>query len=129
MSKIADEGVMRDLHILKINAYKAVDDVLQKRKTDESISHKEMEGSRNKVVPLINSFVQSVSTHLETLEKKEGDNDDEIESWEMHAELVCIKWQQCFEFSKQQEIASNDTSAVAEVTVGDREGNPAAGVW
>ena len=44
MSKVADEGVMRDLRLLKRNAYKAVDDVLQKWKTDESILHEEMEG-------------------------------------------------------------------------------------
>ena len=36
---------------LKTNAYKAVDDVLQKWKTDESISHEEIEGLRNDVVP------------------------------------------------------------------------------
>ena len=122
MSKVADKGVMRELRLLKRNAYKAVDDVLQKWKTYKSISHEEMDGSRNEVIPLINSFAQSVNTHLEMLEKQEGDNDDEIESWEMHAELVRIKWQQCLEPWQLQEIASDDASEVAEVTVDDRGG-------
>ena len=42
MSKVAEDGAMRKLGLLKRNAYKAVEDVLQKWKTDESISREEM---------------------------------------------------------------------------------------
>ena len=86
MTRVTDRSEMCELRLLKRNAYKAMDDVLQKRKRDET-----MEGLRNEVEPLIHSFVQSVSKHFEVLENEEGDNDDEIESWEMHAELVRIK--------------------------------------
>ena len=55
---------------------------------------------RNEVEPLLGSFVQGVSKHLEILESDDGDNDEELENWEMHAELVCIKWQHCLELWK-----------------------------
>ena len=86
-----------------------------------------MEGLRDEAVPPINSFVQSVNTHLETLEGHEGDNDAEMKTWEMHADLVRMKWQQCLEFWYSQEVASDDASEVVEVTVGDREGDPVGG--
>ena len=43
-----------------------------------------------------------VAKHIETLEKMEGDKDEEIESWEMQVELVHIKWQQCLELIKKE---------------------------
>ena len=95
----------------------------KKWKADESILCEEMEGSRDDVVPLLNSFVQGVNTHLEMLEEQEGDNDDEIETWEMHAQLVLIKWQQCLKHWHSQEVASDDASEAVAVTFSDREGD------
>ena len=64
MAKDTDGREMREMCLLKRNAYKAVDDALQKCKKDESISVKEMEGLRDEVEPLLGSFVQCVLKYL-----------------------------------------------------------------
>ena len=91
MSSVADESVMRDMRLLKRNAYKAVDKALIKSKSDGWFSEKEMEGLRNEVEPLINKFDDCVSKHIEMLKEEEGHQDKEIESWEMHMELLHYK--------------------------------------
>ena len=97
MSSVVNERVMRDMRLLKRNAYKAVKKALIKSKSDGALSEKEMEELRGEVEPLISQLDDCVSKHIKMLKEKEGDQDEEIEMWEMQAQLVCLKWQQCLE--------------------------------
>ena len=97
MSSVVDESIMRDMRLLKRNAYNAVDEALIKSISHGAFSEKEREELRVEIEPLISKFVDCVSEHIKMLKEEEGDQDDEIETWEMQAELVHIKWQQCLE--------------------------------
>ena len=116
MIKATNGNEMHELRFLKRNAYKAVDEALKRSKSDELISVNEMEGLKDEVEPLLNNFYLCVSKHIEMLEKKEGDNDEEIDIWEVYVELVRMKWQQSLEFWKHKEIASDDTSEAVVAT-------------
>ena len=63
--------------------------------------------------PLLKNLDLCVGKHIETLEKMEGDNDEEIELWEMQVELVHIKWQQCLELIKKRQLTFDGTSEAA----------------
>ena len=95
-----------------------------------------MEGLRDEVEPLINDFDDCVGKHIEVLRGKERDQDDEIESWEMHMELLHYKWQKFTEIMSKRKSILDGVSEEA-VVVADNgengsvaeegEGTPGAG--
>ena len=70
MTEATDGNDMRELRLMKRNAYKAVDEALKRSKSDELFSVNEMEGLRDEVEPLLNNFDLCVSKHIEMLEKR-----------------------------------------------------------
>ena len=93
MTDALDVDDMRELRLIKRNAYKAVDEALRKSKSDKVFSEKEIEGLRAEIERLLKEFELCKGNHLETIKQMEGDNDEDIETWEMHVELVHLKWQ------------------------------------
>ena len=70
MSSVADISVMRDMRLLKRNAYKAVDEALIKSKSDGAFSEKEMEELRDEIEALISKFDVCVCEHIKMLNRK-----------------------------------------------------------
>ena len=52
--------------------------------------------------PLLKEFDLCVGNHIDTLRKMEEENDEEIETWGMHVELVHIKWQKFLEIKRNE---------------------------
>ena len=102
MADAHNVDVMRELRLKKRNVYKAVDEALKRSKLEEDYLEEGMEGLRTGVEPLLKEFDLCVNKHIETLEQTEGDNDEEIETWEMHVELVHIKWQKFLEIKRNE---------------------------
>ena len=121
MSKVADESVMRDMRLLKRNAYKAVDEDLIKSKSDGVFSKKEMEEVRDEIEPLISKFDDCVSKHIKMLKEEEGDQDEEIESREMYMELLHYKWQLSSKIMSERKLTLDGVSEAAVVVVDGRE--------
>ena len=68
MTKATNGNEMQELRLLKINAYKAVDEALKRNKSVELISVSEMEGIKDKVKPILDC----VGKHIEIMKKEEG---------------------------------------------------------
>ena len=85
-----------------------------------------MVGLRDEVEPLINDFDNCVGKHIEVLREEEGDQDDEIEIWKMHMELLHYKWQKFTKILSKIKSILVGATEVAVVVVDDGENGSVA---
>ena len=61
------------------------------------------------------------------LKQLEGDNDEVVETWEMHIEVVHYKWQECLDVMRKRKLTFDGMSEGAVAVVDDRESSSVAG--
>ena len=120
MSEEGIDATLRKLRLQKRNVYKVLNDMTVKSRTDAGITKEEVEREKEGLEPLIESFVKNANQYIETLR---GSDDELIEGWEMHVELVDIKWQKFLAFEKELNLMIKETVETPEEETNADEGD------